>query len=112
MAKATFLQLLRVQIPREIIKRQDRVKYLVLPIWRAKELMPEIENTVVRMSEGKSNEFDDFIEVQVNKFLEGEKPPAEIETMIMNFADCKLRGEDIVIRAGDYIALQNYYQNG
>ena len=38
----------------------------------------------------------------------GEAPPAEISSAIMNIADDVSLGRDVQIRAGDYIALMNF----
>lgn len=38
-------------------------------------------------------------------------PPAEIASTILNVADDFVRGEQVKLRAGDYIALQGYARN-
>jgi hypothetical protein len=35
-------------------------------------------------------------------------PPAEIATAIINVADDYLNGTDVVMKSGDYIAVQNF----
>ena len=49
----------------------------------------------------------------LNKYVDGyvnsgELPPMEIAPAVMNIADDFLAGRDIQIRAGDYIAIQNF----
>jgi hypothetical protein len=45
----------------------------------------------------------------MNAFLqEGKMPPEEIAPAIMNLVDDQTSGRDMVMRAGDYISLQNY----
>lgn len=40
--------------------------------------------------------------------LEQKEPPAAISAAIHNFADDIAAGRDVTIRAGDYIAIQNF----
>lgn len=45
----------------------------------------------------------------VNDYLnKGTMPPAEISATVMNLADDVMAGRRMTIRAGDYIAAQNY----
>jgi molybdopterin converting factor small subunit len=39
---------------------------------------------------------------------EGKAPPKAIETPVLNAADDYMAGRDVTLRAGDYIAVQNY----
>ena len=39
---------------------------------------------------------------------DGTAPPKAIETAVMNAADDFMAGRDITLRAGDYIAVQNF----
>lgn len=43
---------------------------------------------------------------------QGTMPPKEIETAVFNAADDFMAGRDVTLRAGDYIALQNYARGG
>lgn len=43
---------------------------------------------------------------------EGKAPPKAIETPVLNAADDYMAGRDITLRAGDYIAVQNYIRGG
>jgi hypothetical protein len=42
---------------------------------------------------------------------EGKMPPTAIEAPVLNAADDYLAGRDITLRAGDYIAVQNYLRS-
>ena len=46
-----------------------------------------------------------------NYVYNDEMPPKEIATTIMNVADDFVRGEQVKLGAGDYIALQDYARN-
>jgi hypothetical protein len=41
-------------------------------------------------------------------YVNGKAPPKEIAAAIMNITDDLLSGREPVLRAGDYIQLQNY----
>ena len=54
-------------------------------------------------------QFQKAVNRMVTAYIEkGEMPPDEIAPTILNLADDAMAGRDIVIRAGDYIALRNY----
>jgi hypothetical protein len=44
----------------------------------------------------------------VERYMETGEAPEAIQSVVMNVADDYLAGREIVLRAGDYIALQNY----
>ncbi len=53
--------------------------------------------------------FQKAVDQMVTAYLEkGEMPPEQIAPTILNLADDVMAGRDMVIRAGDYIALRNY----
>ena len=53
--------------------------------------------------------FEKVLFQQVSAYLEkGEMPPAEIAPAVLNMADDHLAGRQVVLRAGDYIAVQNF----
>jgi hypothetical protein len=53
--------------------------------------------------------FFELLSKNVEAYLkEGKMPPKEIESAVLNAADDYLAGRDISLRAGDYIAVQNY----
>lgn len=43
---------------------------------------------------------------------EGVEPPAAIAGAIRNFADDVIRGEEVNVRAGDYVAMQTFIKAG
>ena len=47
-------------------------------------------------------------ELVINHVVEGKEPPAQIAAPIMNIADDMMAGREVVMRAGDYIALMNF----
>ncbi len=54
-------------------------------------------------------EFEKVLFQHVNTYLEkGEMPPAEIAPAVLNMADDHLAGRQVVLRAGDYISIQNF----
>lgn len=50
-------------------------------------------------------ELDRHVQAYVN---EGKMPPEAIASSVMNVADDVLAGRDVQLKAGDYIALQNF----
>ncbi|MGA2161298.1 MAG: hypothetical protein ABSG28_03735 [Methanoregula sp.] len=53
--------------------------------------------------------FGRAINAHVNAYLnKGTMPPTEIAATVMNLADDVMAGRKMTIRAGDYIAVQNY----
>ncbi len=47
-------------------------------------------------------------EMVISHVVEGKEPPEQIAAPIMNIADDMMAGREVVMRAGDYIALMNY----
>lgn len=47
-------------------------------------------------------------ELVVTHIVEGQVPPEKIAVPIMNIADDMMAGREVVMRAGDYIALMSY----
>lgn len=53
--------------------------------------------------------FDKVVAKHLSEYVDkGVMPPDEIAPAILNMADDLLAGSEITIRAGDYIALQNF----
>jgi hypothetical protein len=94
----------KVSIDKLIFKRKDIYKYLVLMNWTLKEF----ENV---LTHAPDDAFNGFVEKHVNAYLEGTKPPAAIQTAIMNIVDDFAAGREMTLRAGDYIALQTAFQH-
>ena len=58
-------------------------------------------------------EFYENLERHVEAYVhKGVEPPEMIASAVMNVADDFMNGREIVIRAGDYIALQNHMRQG
>jgi hypothetical protein len=84
------------------IDRIDWVKYKTIPDWHGRVI-----NNVVVSDLGK--QFAEVAVEHVNAYIFDKKePPAEIAGAIINIADDVLNGREPILRAGDYIALQNY----
>lgn len=89
------------------IDRRDWVKYLTLSEFQTKLIQkanPEI------LEIGPNESFINFVQEQISSYLAGEEIHKTIESAIMNCADMFASGEQITLRAGDYIALQNHHQ--
>lgn len=97
------IEMVKVRISSTILDRKDWVKYLVLVNWHARELGDVIEKI-------PDARFNRFLETQVNNYLKGTKPPAAIQSAVMNIADDVMAGREVSVRSGDYIALQNQYR--
>lgn len=100
----THIQIVKVQISKALIDRKDWVKYLVIPDWHAKQLGDIIKRI-------PSAAFNKFVETHVQAYLEGKAPPAAIQSAVMNIAEDYVSGKSIVLRAGDYVALQNQFRS-
>jgi len=94
-------------IAEEILKRKDWVKYKTIPEWHGKV----VGENVIKGNPGK--DFNEMVNKYVNAYLFDRKaPPAEIATAIINIADDYLNDREIVLKSGDYIALQGYMKQG
>jgi len=63
------------------------------------------------LSTEPSQEFATFVINQVNDYvLKGAEMPEAIACPIRNIADDAINGRKIVMRSGDYIALQTYFK--
>jgi hypothetical protein len=88
------------------IPSSDWVKYLVIPEWHGKI----IDKNIVTGDFGK--QFGELTEEYVNAYIFDKKePPTEIAEAIMNMADDVMSGREPILRAGDYISIQNYIKN-
>jgi hypothetical protein len=94
--------IVKFQLEKLIINRLDWVKYLVAPDWQWRI----IGDIVIS---GPGMDFQATVDVHVNAYLFDKKePPAEIATAIMNIADDVLTGREVVLKTGDYLAIQNF----
>lgn len=99
-----WLDVVKVNVASSFLNRKDWVKYLVLVNWHAQQLGDVIQKT-------PDTAFSKFVEKQVDQYLKGKKPHASIESAIVNIADDHISGREVIIRAGDYIALQNHFRS-
>jgi hypothetical protein len=104
-----FTSLIKVSVDKlAYIDRRDWVKYLTLSEFQTKLLQktnPEILETAPNES------FINFLQEEISNYLAGNEIAKGIESPVMNCADMFACGEQITLRAGDYITLQNYHQN-
>lgn len=85
-----------------ILDRRIWVYYLVI----LDKIAPQFGDVLeARPDERFYETFSKHVEAYVK---EGEAPPKAIEGAVLNAADDYLAGRDITLRAGDYIAVQNY----
>lgn len=98
------IELVKVQISKEIFDRKDTIKYLVIPNWHSKDL-----GNVIEVAPDAT--FTKFLEQHVQAYLEGKKPPTAIESAVMNIADDYVSGREMTLRAGDYVALQGHFRS-
>jgi hypothetical protein len=92
-----------VFIQREsILDRRIWVYYLVIVDKAAKKLGELLQ---ARPDERFYEVFSKHVEAYVK---DGTMPPAAIEGAVLNAADDYLAGRDVTLRAGDYIAVQNF----
>jgi hypothetical protein len=86
-------------------------------IWRRKWwVMYLIVNEKVRIDERVNAQIDKFMEGVALKHVrayvdDGTMPPAEIAPAILNMADDVMAGRQVSLRAGDYIAIQNFVRS-
>jgi hypothetical protein len=100
-------RLVRVELPEIIIHWDDRIKYLIYPDLHSKVFDDKMVETMV------DKKFTDHINKLVTSYLlKKAEPPAESASVVMNLADDYLSGRAPVIRAGDYITMQNYLRKG
>jgi len=92
---------LKVLVPEWIWERWTWVMYLIIN-WDIKQLAERIK---VRPDE----RFYKVVDKHMRAYLEENKmPPDEIAPAILNLADDYMAGRPMNLRAGDYIAIQNY----
>ena len=83
-------------------------------IWKRKWwVMYLIVNDKVRIDDRLSTQLEKFMDEVALKHVraymtEGTMPPEEIAPAILNMADDVMAGRQVSVRAGDYIAIQNF----
>jgi|GEM_PF-2039635 len=84
-----------------------KVAYLIIPGDFARKYIH------MDVDERFKKTFEDTVNKYVNAYLkEGAMPPAEIAPAILNMADDLAAGTKPTMRAGDYIAIQNFIRTG
>lgn len=96
----------------ELRKIQVRVPKWAIPKWWtiAYKRVPEVTKEFAELLEIRPDEkFNKVIGGYVHSVItEGVMPPAEIATTILNLANDFVNGNEMVIRTGDYIAIQKH----
>jgi hypothetical protein len=93
----------KIKFEKYIIDKRDWVKYRVYPDWHARVM----DDSILKTNPGA--EFNKLVDTHVNAYLFNKvMPPAQIATAIMNIADDHMNGREIIIKSGDYFALQTY----
>lgn len=92
-----------IWIKREhILDRRTWVYYLIINEWVSEHLAD-----LIKVEPDKR--FFEVLGKHVEAYVqENQQPPEAIATVVMNVADDYMAGRDVVLRAGDYIALQNF----
>lgn len=94
-----------VKFQKVVIDRDIRVRYLVIIDWHNEKI-----GDIVQAS--PTSEFNKYIEQTLKTYIDKNKlPDMDIAPAIMNMADDYLTGNEIVLKAGDYYALQNHFRN-
>jgi hypothetical protein len=94
-----------VKFQKAIIDRDILVRYLVVIDWPNERL-----GDIVKVS--PTSEFNKYIAQMLNTYINKNTiPDMEIAPAIMNMADDYLTGNEIVLKAGDYYALQTHFRN-
>ncbi|WP_048151890.1 hypothetical protein [Methanolacinia paynteri] len=94
-----------VKFQKAIIDRDILVRYLVVIDWPNERL-----GDIVKVS--PTSEFNKYIAQMLNTYInKNQIPDMEVAPAIMNMADDYLTGNDIVLKAGDYYALQTHFRN-
>ncbi len=82
-------------------KRWCLACYLVIN-WKIKDLVEQVQVTIPAQT---YSEIANHLYAYVN---ENKMPPAAIAPTILNLAEDYIAGKPVEIKAGDYIAIQNY----
>ena len=91
-------------IPKWVLERWILVAYLIIN-WDIGRLRKQIE---IQPDERFFEVIQSHVDAYVNQ---GEMPPDEIASTILNLADDHMAGRAMNLRAGDYIALQNFLRH-
>jgi hypothetical protein len=90
-------------IPGWVLDRRTWVMYLII-----NEKIRDLGKYVELKPDAK---FEAYVTKHVKAYVEKNvMPPNEIAGAILNIADDQIAGRPMMLRAGDYIALQNFYR--
>ena len=93
---------LKVRVPNWMVPIWWKVAYKIPP----EKLTAELTNLIkIRPNEKFSKVVSGYVKAVVEK---GELPPNEILTPILNLANDFTNGREMIMRTGDYIALQKF----
>ena len=95
----------KVQLPKWAIPRWWLVAY---------KIPPPLGRDLVDLTQVPLDaRFEQEVSAHIAAVIEEEKmPPAEIAPAILNLANDLMSGREMLIRTGDYIALQRYFRGG
>ncbi|MCF6147075.1 MAG: hypothetical protein E3K37_00270 [Candidatus Kuenenia sp.] len=96
----------RVALPTWVFRRKTEVMYLVIGPDGLKKYRDIID---IGINEQLGEVVGKYLNAHIN---EGATPPQEIAPTILNIADDVLSGRSPTLRAGDYIALQQFIRQG
>lgn len=97
---------LRYEFWREILDRKHWIMYLIPPPFHISELKEVFTG-------GRINPVTEVINTYTKAYMvENKEPPEQIAAAIHNFADDIASGREVVVRAGDYIAINNFIRAG
>jgi hypothetical protein len=92
----------RFEFWKEILDRKHWIMYLYPPPFELGELKEVFTG-------GRVNPVTKVIEKYTQAYMvDAAEPPPEIAGAIKNFADDIASGREVVVRAGDYIAIHNF----
>jgi hypothetical protein len=94
---------LQFAVPSWVLDRRTWVMYLIIN---------ERIQDLVKFFELKPDaKFEESVKMHVKAYIEKNvMPPVEIAGAILNLADDQIAGRPMMLRAGDYIALQNFFR--
>ncbi len=82
-----------------------RFAYLIPSVF---DKHPDIADRFTKVIQGKDSAFVQYVQSNVQAYIEkGTLPPESIVAPIINLAEDIMAGREPVLRAGDYIAIQN-----
>ena len=113
MAPIDYLHI-RFKLAESIWDRMHQVMYLYPVPWMRDDLKEGALREWGELVHGKvSKQFSEVTKKYVGDYMmNGKMPPKEIEAPILNMVDDVAAGRQIQMKAGDYIAIQNFIKAG